>query len=108
VTIRHLLTHTAGLPNADAVVEGTPWRESRAICLARMYAAPRAYEPGTRAGYHAGAGMPTDRYEAYGDRIGRERHQARLDAVSSAVYVDLRLASPDDPGRAKPFPTVGL
>jgi CubicO group peptidase (beta-lactamase class C family) len=39
---------------------------------------------------------------------GRERHQARLDAISSAVYVDLGLASADDPGRPKPFPTAGL
>ncbi|MGO9872412.1 MAG: serine hydrolase domain-containing protein [Acidimicrobiia bacterium] len=106
VTIRHLLTHTAGIPNADGILDGTPWRESRAQNLARIYAAPLQYEPGTRAGYHAAAGMsvlgeivarvsgvryeqyvrdeifgplgmddcwvgmPADRYEAYGDRIG--------------------------------------
>jgi CubicO group peptidase (beta-lactamase class C family) len=106
VTIRHLLTHTAGIPNADGAAEGTPWRESRAESLARIYAAPLEYEPGTRAGYHPGSGMsvlgeivarvsgvpyeqyvrdeiflplgmkdcwvgmPSDRYEAYGDRIG--------------------------------------
>jgi CubicO group peptidase (beta-lactamase class C family) len=39
---------------------------------------------------------------------GRERHQTRLDAISSAVYVDLGLAAADDPGRSKPFPTEGL
>ena len=277
VTIRHLLTHTAGLANADGILEGTPWRESRAESLARIYDASPDYEPGTRAGYHAAAGMsvlgeivarvsgvpydqyvrneiftplgmddcwvgiPTDRYEAYGDRIGfmhvttsetperlhgvesaravaepmpggngrgpmnqlgrfyemllghgtrdgvrvlspvtvaaisarhrtemldetygvvmdwglglavdwyatgryssrrafghgghqssvafcdpehdlvvavvcngmpgRERHAARLDAISSAVYVDVGIAKADDPGRAKPFPTLGL
>jgi CubicO group peptidase (beta-lactamase class C family) len=277
ITIRHLLTHTAGLPNADAILDGTPWRESRADNLARIYAAPLAYEPGTRAGYHAAAGMsllgeivarvsgvpydryvrdeiflplgmsdcwvglPEDRYAAYGDRIGimhvttsgaptvlagidsprvtaspmpgangrgpvnqlgrfyemllgqgerdgvrllapvtvaaisarhrtgmvdetygvemdwglglvvdwyatgrycsrrafghgghqssvafcdpehdlvvavvcngmpgRERHQSRLHAISSAVYVDLGIASETDPGRDKPFPTLGL
>jgi CubicO group peptidase (beta-lactamase class C family) len=106
VRIRHLLTHTAGIPNADGILEGTPWRESRADNLARIYAAPLAYEPGGRAGYHATAGMsvlgelvarvsgvpferyvrdeiftplgmddcwvgmPADRYEAYGHRIG--------------------------------------
>jgi CubicO group peptidase (beta-lactamase class C family) len=37
-----------------------------------------------------------------------ERHYARLDAISSAVYVDLGIASPGDPGRNKPFPTQGL
>jgi CubicO group peptidase (beta-lactamase class C family) len=277
VTLRHLLTHTAGLPNADGISDGTPWRESRAENLARIYAAPLAYEPGTRAGYHAAAGMsvlgevvarvsgvpfeqyvrdeifgplgmddcwvgmPIDRFEAYGDRIGlmhvtssgtperlrgidsprvasepmpgangrgpmnqlgrlyetllghgerqgvrllspmtvaaisarhrtemldetfgvvmdwglglvvdwyatgryssrrafghgghqssvafcdpehdlvvavvcngmpgRDRHSARLDAISSAVYLDLGIASAEDPGRHKPFPNLGL
>jgi CubicO group peptidase (beta-lactamase class C family) len=106
ITIRHLLTHTAGLANADGILEGTPWLESRADNLARIYAATPEYEPGTRAGYHPAAGMsvlgevvarvsgvpydryvreeifgplgmddcwvglPADRYEAYGDRIG--------------------------------------
>jgi CubicO group peptidase (beta-lactamase class C family) len=106
ITIRHLLTHTAGLDNADGILEGAPWLESRADNLARIYAATPEYEPGTRAGYHPAAGMsvlgelvarvsgvpydryvreeifgplgmddcwvglPADRYEAYGDRIG--------------------------------------
>ena len=39
---------------------------------------------------------------------GRERHAARLDAISSAIYEDLGIAGPGDPGRTKPFPTVGL
>ena len=47
ITIRHLLTHTAGIPNADAILESTPWRESRAESLARIYAAPT----GVRARY---------------------------------------------------------
>jgi hypothetical protein len=38
----------------------------------------------------------------------RDRHYRRLDAISSAVYVDLGLAGPDEQGRAKPFPTAGL
>jgi CubicO group peptidase (beta-lactamase class C family) len=37
-----------------------------------------------------------------------ERHYDRLEAVSSALYVDLGLAAPDDPGRAKPRPAGGL
>ncbi len=277
ITIRHLLTHTAGLANADGILQGTPWRESRAQSLARIYAATPEYEQGTRAGYHAAAGMnvlgevvarvsgvpydryvrdeifeplgmhdcwvglPGDRYDAYGDRIGlmhmtataeperlrgidsarvlaepmpgangrgpmnqlgrfyemllgrgtregvrvlspvtvaaisarhrtdmldesygvvmdwglglvidwyatgryssrrafghgghqssvafcdpehdlvvavvcngmpgRERHSARLDAISSAVYVDVGIAAASDPGRSKPFPVLGL
>jgi len=59
VTIRHLLTHTAGLANADGILQGTPWLESRADNLARIYAATPEYEPGTRAGYHAAAGILT-------------------------------------------------
>jgi CubicO group peptidase (beta-lactamase class C family) len=277
ITIRHLLTHTAGLAYSDGILDGTPWRESRAENLARIYAATPEYEPGTRAGYHPAAGMsvlgevvarvsgvpfdryvrdeifgplgmvdcwigmPRDRYDAYGDRIGfmhttstgtpeqvrgldsaaalgeprpgmngrgpmnqlgrfyemlvgggtrdgvrvlspvtvaaisarhrtemvdegygvvmdwglgvvvdwyatgryssrrafghgghqssvafcdpehdlvvavvcngmpgRERHGARLDAISSAVYVDVGIADPSDPGRSKPFPVLGL
>src|SRR6476660_7484464 len=27
ITLRHLLTHTAGLANADGILDGTPWRE---------------------------------------------------------------------------------
>jgi CubicO group peptidase (beta-lactamase class C family) len=39
---------------------------------------------------------------------GLARHNARLDAISTAVYVDLGLAQPDDDGRVKPFPVNGL
>jgi len=277
ITIRHLLTHTAGIADADGMSASHPWRESRAENLARIYAAPTDYEPGTRAGYHPAAGMsvlgevvtrvsgapyeqyvrdeifgplgmtdcwvgiPEHRYEAYGERIGHmhvtesgtavrlagidaprasatpmpgangrgpvnqlarfydmllgqgaragvrilspvtvaaisarhrtemvdegygvvmdwglglvvdwyatgryssrrafghgghqssvafcdpehdlvvavvcngmpgtKRHSARLDAISSAIYVDAGIAAVDDPGRTKPFPTVGL
>jgi CubicO group peptidase (beta-lactamase class C family) len=106
ITLRHLLTHTAGIPFADGVLKGRPSSESRAENLERIYRANIDYEPGTRAGYHPGAGMsvlgeivartsglsyeqyvrdavfnplaaedcwvgmPEDRYAAYGDRIG--------------------------------------
>jgi CubicO group peptidase (beta-lactamase class C family) len=273
ITLRHLLTHTAGIPNADGMLQGEPWRESREQNLARIYASEPEYPAGMRAGYHPAAGMtllgevvarvsgvpyeryvqerifepvgahdcwvgmPEERYDAYGDRIGfmhatsgdgpqalprinsarsaatpmpgaggrgpmnqigkvfealarggpplvspvtlaavcarhrtemldetfgiivdwglglaidtsamgrhcsrrtfghgghlssvafcdpehgvvvavvcngmpaRDRHYRRLDAISSAVYVDLGLAGPDDAGRAKPYPTAGL
>jgi CubicO group peptidase (beta-lactamase class C family) len=106
ITLRHLLTHTAGIPNADGMLQGEPWRESHAESLARICAAAPEYPPGTRAGYHAAAGMtvlgevvarvsglpyqqyvrdrvfapvgahdcwvgmPIEEYERYGDRIG--------------------------------------
>ena len=28
ITLRHLLTHTAGIPNADGMLQGQAWRES--------------------------------------------------------------------------------
>jgi CubicO group peptidase (beta-lactamase class C family) len=57
ITLRHLLTHTAGIRNADGIFQGEPWRESYADSLARIYAAAPEYPPGTRAGYHPSAGM---------------------------------------------------
>jgi CubicO group peptidase (beta-lactamase class C family) len=57
ITMRHLLTHTAGIPWADGLLEAWPWREPRAENLARIYASAPDYPAGTRAGYHAAAGM---------------------------------------------------
>ncbi len=59
VTIRHLLTHTAGLVWADGLAEGRPWRESVAENRARVYAAPidDGWIPGEKAGYHPASGM---------------------------------------------------
>ena len=37
-----------------------------------------------------------------------EGGRKRLDAIATAVYVDLGLADPDARGRDKPFPTAGL
>jgi CubicO group peptidase (beta-lactamase class C family) len=119
ITLRHLLTHTAGIPNADEILQGRPWRESRADNLARIYAAPieAGWVPGQKAGYHAAAGMsvlgeivartsgrpfdeyvreeiflplgmhdcwvgmPEDRYEDYGDRIGVMHNTAGSEPV---------------------------
>ena len=57
ITLRHLLTHTAGIGNADGMLQGEPWRESRAANLDRIYAAAPEYPAGTHAGYHPAAGM---------------------------------------------------
>ena len=75
ITLRHLLTHTAGIPNVDAILQGQPWRESRADNLARIYAAPiePGWVPGKKAGYHAAAGMSRARR----DRRAHERPAVR-------------------------------
>jgi CubicO group peptidase (beta-lactamase class C family) len=39
---------------------------------------------------------------------GGDRHHQRLDDVSSAIYLDLGIAQPGDPGRPKPYPTLGV
>jgi CubicO group peptidase (beta-lactamase class C family) len=39
---------------------------------------------------------------------GNDDHYLRLDAVTTALYEDLGLAAPGDPGRDKPFPSVEL
>src|SRR5207244_10232554 len=59
VTIRHVLTHTAGFPWADGLAQGTPWRESCRDNLARICGAPLddGWVPGEKAGYHPASGM---------------------------------------------------
>src|SRR4051794_11168348 len=59
ITVRHLLTHTAGIRFADGFLESKPWRESAAESVARICAAKpeRDWEPGMRAGYHPTSGM---------------------------------------------------
>ena len=51
VTIRHLLTHTAGLANADGILAGHTVDRVTRRQPRRIYAATPEYEPGTRAGY---------------------------------------------------------
>jgi CubicO group peptidase (beta-lactamase class C family) len=53
VTIRHLLTHTAGLRHADDIDATLPWEEQ----IARICALPLEpnWVPGQRAGYHVWA-----------------------------------------------------
>ena len=59
ITLRHLLTHTAGIPWADGLFRSWPWRESEAENIARICAAPveQDWRIGEDAGYHPGSGM---------------------------------------------------
>lgn len=53
ISLRHLLTHTAGIRNADIGWKPRPWAESiQRICESRPE--PR-WEPGEKAGYHVDA-----------------------------------------------------
>jgi CubicO group peptidase (beta-lactamase class C family) len=84
VTLRHLLTHTAGIPNADGIREGTPWRESNAESVARICDAPLEYEPGTRAGYHPSAGMTI-----LGEIVARVSETPYSDYVRREIFLPL-------------------
>jgi CubicO group peptidase (beta-lactamase class C family) len=134
ITLRHLLTHTAGIANADGIMQGAPWRETNAENLARIYDAPVEYEPGTRAGYHPAAGMtvlgevvrrvsdkpyeeyvrseifgplamddcwvgmPEDRYEVYGERIGHMHNTEGAEPVRLRGIDSARAAATPMPG----------
>jgi CubicO group peptidase (beta-lactamase class C family) len=134
ITLRHLLTHTAGIPNADGILQGVPWRESYADSLARICAAEPEYPPGTRAGYHAAAGMtvlgevvarvsglpyeryvrdrifgpvgaadcwvgmPVEEYERYGERIGMMHATAGGEAQPVPRINSARSAATPMPG----------
>jgi CubicO group peptidase (beta-lactamase class C family) len=39
---------------------------------------------------------------------GADRHHERMDEIATAVYVDLGIAAPGDPGRGKPYPLSSL
>jgi CubicO group peptidase (beta-lactamase class C family) len=87
ITLRHLLTHTAGIPWSDGILEGAPWNESREENLARIYAAPLDYEPGTRAGYHPAAGM-----SVLGEIVARVSGLPYDQYVRDCIFVPLGMA----------------
>lgn len=84
VTIRHLLTHTAGIPLADDILSGAPWRESREDNLQRIYAARLDYPPGTRAGYHPASGMTL-----LGELVGRVSGKPFEQYVRDDIFLPL-------------------
>ncbi len=130
ITLRHLLTHTAGIPWACGLLEGRPWRESVAENRARIYAAPivDGWTLGERAGYHptsahtvlgavveavdgrsydryvraevleplgmidSWVGMPSEQFDAYGDRIGEMQNTAS--GANGILGIDTRAVAP--------------
>jgi CubicO group peptidase (beta-lactamase class C family) len=84
ITLRHLLTHTAGIPLADGILEMQPWLESNEESLARICDAPLDYEPGTRAGYHPTAGMTV-----LGEIVARVSGQPYREYVRNKIFLPL-------------------
>lgn len=81
VTIRHVLTHTAGLRGLYPGPVTTPWEESIAsLCAGRM---EPDWPPGTKAGYH-----PYTSWSLLGEII------RRIDGRSCADYVHQEICRP--------------
>jgi CubicO group peptidase (beta-lactamase class C family) len=84
VTIRHLLTHTAGLRNADAVDDSLTWDEKIAwICAQPL---EPDWIPGQRAGYHM-AGT----WYVLGEIVRRVSGKSIDDFLRAELFVPLEM-----------------
>ena len=99
ITLRHLLTHTAGIPNADGDPAGRGRGASRAPTTwpaSTPRRSSRVSMPGTTAGYHAAAGMSRARRDRRADeRPAVRRVRARRDLRAAR---DARLLGRDARG----------
>lgn len=123
VTVRHLLTHTAGL--RDAVTGIDAWRLGWDELVARIAASPLddAWVPGQRAGYHATSGFlvlgeivrrldgrPFDAYvaEEIFEPLDMPDAWLSLDDVRYAAYGDRMGVMYDTTRKAAPTPVRGM
>jgi CubicO group peptidase (beta-lactamase class C family) len=87
VTVRHLLTHTAGFPKAVSQADNRrlSWEET----LERIYAAPLedGWVPGRRAAYH-----PVTAFQVLGEIVQRASNRPFADYVSEEVFEPLDMA----------------
>ena len=84
VTIRHLLTHTAGLRNADAVNSSLSWDEQ----IARICELPleENWVPGQRAGYHV-----SGTWQLLGEMVRRVSGKPVDEFVRSNIFLPLEM-----------------
>lgn len=86
VTIRHLLTHTAGLRNADEVNDLLSWDEKLAwICAQPLEV---NWIPGQRAGYHA-----SGTWYVLGEIVRRASGQSIEDFLTAKLFTPLDMRS---------------
>jgi len=87
VTVRHVLTHSAGLHRLRSTIGLAEHMLDWEHMTAAFAAAPAAYEPGTRHGYHA---------LTYGWLVGESERTARLISERQRTGADLVLVAPMD------------
>jgi len=85
VTIRHLLTHTAGLRHADAVDESLNWDEKLAWICGQPFEA--GWVPGERAGYHV-----TGTWYVLGEIVRRVSRRPVDEFVRAQVFQPLGMS----------------
>ena len=86
ITIRHLLTHTAGFRSADRVAEDLPWDDViREICAAPLES---GWEPGKKAGYQISSS-----WFILAEIVSRVTSRAFPDYLRSNIFVPLGMAN---------------
>jgi CubicO group peptidase (beta-lactamase class C family) len=99
ITIRQLLSHSAGIPVFPGLTGDTPehWKAS----VAKVCEMPLQWEPGTRTQYHANTGMLISAEAVRRTTGGKTWHQICKERIFAPLGLDS--FSFDMPGRDVPF-----